>query len=177
MKKTIRSFLITLSTIVLVLASCQPTPRVVSQGEYTLQITQIDTTAFPLVDVYISVLDAQGEPVVINTNKLQLLENGQPVNNQSIQGAGEVGPLTTILLVDNSGSMNFANKLESAKEAAMVFLEQMRPGDQAGIITFNTEVRVVQEITADQEMLNAAVEGITAQRLSLIHISEPTRPY
>jgi len=163
MKKTIRSFLITFSAIVLVLASCQPTPRVESQGDYTLQITQIDTTAFPLVDVYISVLNAQGEPVVINTNKLQLLENGQPVNNQSIRGAGEVGPLTTILLVDNSGSMNFANKLESAKEAALVFLEQMRPGDRAGIITFNTEVRVIQEITSDQEMLTAAVEGITAQ--------------
>lgn len=158
-----RSFLIILGVILAtMLAACQPKPVVESVGAYTLQITQIDTTEFPLVDVYVSVQDADGEPILVNTDKIQLLENGQPVPNQDIRGTGEVGPLTTILLVDNSGSMNYADKLTSAKEVAKEFVEQMRSGDQTGIITFNTEVRMVQEITTDREALNESIDAITA---------------
>ena len=142
------------------MTACQPAPRIQSEGDLTLQITQIDTSAFPLVDVYISVLDRSGEPQLINTNKLQLLENGQPVNPQSIRGAGDVGQLTTLLLMDHSGSMNFAGKMDAARAAAKGFLDQMRPGDQTGIIIFNTEVEMIQEITQDRGALQAAIDGI-----------------
>lgn len=156
--------LVTISMLALLIlsAACQPTPKVESQGDYVLQITQIDTTDFPLVNVYVSVQDANGEPQVINTGKLQLLENGQPVSGQSIQGAGEVGSLTTLLLIDNSGSMDYADKLNSAKEVANEYLDQMRAGDQAGIITFNTEVRIVQDITNDRDALSDAIDSISA---------------
>jgi VWFA-related protein len=164
MKKKTNLFLtISLLAITLLGAACQTSkPKVESQGEYVLQITQIDTTDFPYVDVYISVQDVNGEPQVINVNKLQLLENGQPVSGQSIQGTGEVGPLTTLLLIDNSGSMNYADKLDSAKAVAKEYLNQMRAGDQAGIITFNTEVKVVQDITSDKDVLADAIDSITA---------------
>lgn len=153
---------ISLLTFMFLGAACQPTPKVESQGDYVLQITQIDTSSFPLVNVYVSVQDAAGEPQVINTGKLQLLENGQPVSAQNIQGSGEVGPLTTLLLIDNSGSMNYADKLESAKSVAREYLDQMRSGDQAGIITFNTQVAVVQDITGDREALSKAIDTISA---------------
>ncbi|MCD6356850.1 MAG: VWA domain-containing protein [Anaerolineaceae bacterium] len=163
MKTKIRSFLgIAIIFTAAVLTACQPQPKVESAGAYTLQITQIDTTQFPLINVYISVQDANGKPVVINTEKLQLLENGQPVSNQSIKGTGEVGPLTTILLIDNSGSMNHAEKLVSAKEVAKEYLSQMRTGDQVGIITFNTEIKMIQEVTNDKEALEKAIDSITA---------------
>lgn len=164
MKTRMKLFLtISLLALTLLSAACQKTtPKVESQGEYVLQITQIDTTNFPYVNVYISVQDANGEPQVINVNKLQLLENGQPVSAQNIQGTGEVGSLTTLLLIDNSGSMNYADKLESAKTVAKEYLDQMRSGDQAGIITFNTEVKVVQDITTDREVLADAIDSISA---------------
>jgi len=163
MNKQIRSFLIIFGLLAAgALSACQPEPVVESVGDYTLQITQIDTTQFPLVDVYVSVQDADGEPVLINTEKLQLLENSIPVSGQDIQGTSEVGPLTTILLIDNSGSMNTANKLVDAKEVAKEFLNQMRSGDQVGVITFNTETKVVQEVTSDKEALETAIDSITA---------------
>lgn len=162
MLKKLKPILTILLLALLLLTACQPAPKVESQGEYVLQITQIDTSQFPLVDVFISVRDANGEPQVINTGKLQLLENGQPVNPESVQGTGEVGLLTTLLLIDNSGSMNYADKLNSAKGVALEYLQQMRPGDQAGIITFNTQVVVAQEITADREALAKAIDGIRA---------------
>jgi len=146
METKTRSFLaITLLLFTGIIAACQPTPKVESEGAYTLHITQIDTTSFPLVNVYVAVQDANGEPKVVNTEKLQLLENGQPVSNQNIQGTGDVGSLTTLLLIDNSGSMNYAEKLTGAKEVAKEYINQMRAGDQAGIITFNTQVNTVQE--------------------------------
>lgn len=164
MKKSLRSFLIlALLAGVLLLPACQAAPRVESTGDYVLQITQVDTTQFPMVNVYVSIRDASGEPVVINTGKLQLLENGQPVNNQKVLGAGETGPLTTMLLIDNSGSMNFVNKLDSAKAVAREFLDQMRPGDQAGVIVFNTKVSVLQDVTADRESLAKAIDSIAAR--------------
>ncbi|HUV15871.1 MAG TPA: VWA domain-containing protein [Pelolinea sp.] len=164
MNKRTRSFLITVLLALFLLPACQPAaPRVESQGAYTLQITQIDTTNFPLVNVYVSVRDASGEPVVINTDKLQLLENGQPVSNQDIQGTGEVGPLTTMLLIDNSGSMNYVNKLETAKTVAKEYLDQMRSGDQVGVITFNTKVRLIQDVTDDRDALEKAIDGIFAE--------------
>ena len=163
MKKINRSFLLLIiSAIPFLLLACQPAPRVESRGDYILQITQIDTSQFPGVDVYISVKDTSGEPQIINTNKLQLLENGQPVDPDKITSMGEVGTLSTLLLIDNSGSMNYANKLETAKTAAKQFLSQMRPGDKSGIITFNTEVDYIQELTEDQTALEKAVDSITA---------------
>lgn len=170
MKKFSRSFQIAALACMVILSACQPSaPRVESQGEFNLQITQIDTTDFPLVRVYVSVQDAQGEPVVVNTEKIQLLENGQPVAGQDIQGASEVGSLTTMLVIDNSGSMNFADKLETAKTVALEYLDQMRPGDQAGIITFNTDVRLIQDVTDDKESLAKAIDGITAKSDTAIY--------
>lgn len=170
MKNSIRSFLILpLLAALIFMPACQAAPKVESSGDYVLQITQIDTTQFPLVNVYVSVRDSAGEPQVINTGKLQLLENGQPVNNQSIQGAGEVGPLTTMLLIDNSGSMNFVGKLDSAKAVAKEYLDQMRPGDQAGVIAFNTKVNVIQDITADREVLAKAIDSIKASNDTAVY--------
>lgn len=170
MKKKTGSFLFLTLAALIMLSACQPaTPRVESQGEYTLQITQIDTTEFPAVRVYVSVQDASGEPAVINTEKIQLLENGQPVPNQDIQGIGEVGPLTTMLVIDNSGSMAHAEKLESAKTVAKEYLEQMRPGDQVGVISFNTQVRLIQDVTDDKEALTRAIDGIRAESDTAIY--------
>ncbi len=38
--------------------ACQSAPKVESTGDYVLQITQIDTTEFPMVNVYVSVRDS-----------------------------------------------------------------------------------------------------------------------
>jgi Ca-activated chloride channel homolog len=162
MKNSLRSFLIISLLVALFLPACQSTPKFESSGDVNLQITQIDTSEFPQVKVYVSARDSSGEPQVINTRKLQLQENGQPVGDQNIQGTGEIVPLTTLLLIDNSGSMNYAGKLDSAKEVAKEYLDQMRPGDQAGVIAFNTKSNIIQEVTADREVLAKAIDSIIA---------------
>jgi len=66
------------------------------------------------------------------------------------------------LVVDKSGSMNHANKMKAAREAAIAFVQLMRPGDATGVIAFNTQVTTVQPLTDDKESLTEAIRGIEA---------------
>jgi VWFA-related protein len=131
-------------------------------GEPQVRITQVDESHFPQVTVYVSATDAAGEPLGIAPDRLALAENGTEVTAEHVGGQGEVGPLTTLLVMDVSGSMNEGGKLTAAKAAAKAYVDQMRPGDQAGLLTFNTAITAVQPVTADREALLAAIDGLKA---------------
>jgi hypothetical protein len=103
-----------------------------TSGEANLQITQIDRSSFPVIRVYVSATDDAGEAMPVAPQELQLYENGQPIEADEVSGAGEIGPLTTMLAVDISGSMKVNGKLQAAQAAAKAYVEQMQPGDQAG---------------------------------------------
>ena len=125
-----------------------------------VRITQVDTSHFPKVTVYISATDSNGQPVGVNPNQIQILENGQVMQAEAVSGSGEIGPLTVLLVMDVSGSMNNGGKLDGAKSAARAFIEQMRPGDQAGMMVYNTQVNYVQQLTTDHAVLTQAIDNI-----------------
>jgi VWFA-related protein len=124
-----------------------------------VRITQVDNSKFPQVTVYVSVTNAAGEPVAVDPSTIQIQENGQVMQATSVSGQGDIGPLTTLLVMDISGSMEKGDKITAAKNAAKAYIDQMRAGDQAGLISFNTAVNVVQPVTPDK---NALVAGIDA---------------
>ncbi|MGV8026676.1 MAG: VWA domain-containing protein [Anaerolineaceae bacterium] len=156
---------ITILIISLLAGACtqEKTQTGAASGAVSLQITQVDTSQFPLVYVYVSAKDQAGNPVPVPVTDIELLEDGSPINAQAIQGMDEVASFTSLLVMDNSGSMNFSNKLDTAKQAASSYIDQMRSADQAGIISFNTKVQTVQEITSDKEALLAGINGIQAR--------------
>lgn len=132
--------------------------------ELRMIITQIDTSQFPSVTVYISVTDAAGEPVGIDPSRLMIQEDGVTIQPDQMQGnAGVVDALTTMLVMDVSGSMYTADKLDTAKEAAKAYADQMRSGDQAGLMSFNTAVVYVQQLTPDIDSLKAAIDSLVAE--------------
>jgi VWFA-related protein len=134
-----------------------------SGQEPQVHITQVDTSRFPKVTVYVSVTDAQGEPVGIDPARLLVEENGQLIQPDQIEGtAATVDTLTTMLVMDISGSMDTADKLNTAKSAARAFGDQMRSGDQTGLVSFNTEVSYTQPITSDKGRLMAAIDSLVA---------------
>ena len=128
-----------------------------------IRITQVDDSSFPQVSIYVSVTDASGEPLAVNPNQIQVFENGQLVQPDQISGSGPAGPLTTLLVMDVSGSMYNIGKLTAAKAAAQAYVEQMRPGDLAGLLTFNTRVTYVQAITGDRTSLIHAINSLDAR--------------
>ncbi len=138
-------------------------PQETDPDQPQIHITQVDTSQFPKVIVYVSVTNAAGEPVGVDPGQVTLYENGAPLAFDTVSGSGQIGALTTLLVMDISGSMNNNDKLGAAKDAARTYVDQMRPGDQAGLLVFNTEVQYVQPITTDREALKAAIDGLKAQ--------------
>jgi len=136
--------------------------RAQTAGGLQVHITQVDTSAFPKVRVYVSVTDSAGEPAPVKLDSIQLYENGKLVTPGEVSGIGNSVPLTTLLVIDISGSMNYDNKLSSAKSAASAYVDQMRPGDEAGLLSFNTRITYVQPVTADHEKLKLAIQGLVA---------------
>jgi VWFA-related protein len=63
-------------------------------------------------------------------------------------------------VIDISGSMEKNNKIGAAKDAAKAYVNGMRPGDQAGLITYDTKVYTVQPLTTDIPTLVSAIDAL-----------------
>lgn len=137
-----------------------PSLTVSAQSDSQVRITQVDNSNFPNVTVYVSVTNSAGEPVGVDPATLQISENGQLMQPTDIRGggAGQAEPLTTMLVMDISGSMDKNDKFNAAKEAAKTYVSQMRSGDQAGLITFDSQVHYVQPITTDTAALTQTID-------------------
>jgi VWFA-related protein len=161
--KSLRFILI---LVIISFIGIQPLSGAAAQSEETLvRITQVDNSQFPNVTVYVSATNAAGEPVGIDPETIQIQENGDVMEPVAITGGGEVVggeaiPVTTMLVIDISGSMDKNNKIAAAKEAAKAYVSGMRSGDQAGLITYDTQVYTVQPITSDIPSLTSAIEGL-----------------
>ncbi|HEX9840074.1 MAG TPA: VWA domain-containing protein [Anaerolineales bacterium] len=152
-------------TLLLISISAWPHAAVSAQGEAPqIRITQVDNSRFPNVTVYVSVTNAAGEPVGIDPATIEIQENGQLMQPVDIQGGGDAGgeaiPVTTMLVMDISGSMDKNDKLAAAKEAAKSYVNQMLPGDQAGLIAYDTQVYTIQPLTTDITALTSAIDRL-----------------
>jgi VWFA-related protein len=161
-KKIVR---ILLSLSLLPFLTVWPSLTVSAQNEAQVRITQVDNSNFPNVTVYVSVTNTAGEPMGIDPATIQISENGQPMQPTDIRGGGKNGegmaePLTTMLVLDISGSMDKGNKFAAAKEAAKTYVSQMRAGDQAGLITFDSQVHHVQPVTTDVALLTQKIDQL-----------------
>ncbi|MCJ7511969.1 MAG: VWA domain-containing protein [Anaerolineales bacterium] len=143
--------------------AAKPGAAAQAEDDLIVHVTQIDRSQFPAVQVFVSATDASGEPMPIAPERLQLFENGEAVRLESVSGQGEIGPLTTLLVIDVSGSMAVAGKLKAAQAAAHAYVDQMRAGDQAGILAFNVESDLVQPVTQNRAALHQTIDGLETQ--------------
>lgn len=155
--------LLNFSLLVLLVFSSAST--VFAQGDTQVRITQVDNSKFPTVTVYVSVTNSAGEPVGVDPAAIQISENGEAMQIVDARGGGQGGqgvaePLTTMLVIDISGSMDKKNKLTAAKDAAKAYVNQMRAGDQAGLMAFDTKTYYVQPVTTDTAALTSAIDGL-----------------
>ena len=66
-------------------------------------------------------------------------------------------PFTVALLIDTSRSALF--ELQDIQEAAIAFVDKMRPNDRALVISFSNEATVLAEPTSDHEALHRAIRS------------------
>ena len=67
-------------------------------------------------------------------------------------------PFNVALLIDSSGST--VEQLERIKNAALTFIENLRPQDKVMIVEFNDSVRILSELTGDRSRTTRAISDI-----------------
>jgi VWFA-related protein len=117
---------------------------------------RVDTT---LVSLPVSVMDRDGKFIPnLRKEDFRIWENG--VEQQVAYFASTEKPFTVALVIDTSGSTK--NRLEEIQDAAIAFIEQLRPEDKVMIVAFNDKIRVLAEPTNDRFILRDAIRETDA---------------
>src|SRR5919199_2389846 len=122
-------------------------PQEVDENE----VVRVNTT---LVTIPVSVMDRDGKYVPsIAQNEFRIYEDG--VEQQLAYFATVEKPFTVALVLDNSTSTKF--KTEEMQDAAIAFVDQLRPEDRVMVVAFDQHVRVLAEPTNDRRRLRDAI--------------------
>jgi VWFA-related protein len=151
-----RLTLATLLTVVLILGLVC-TPIVGYADGPTVQVTQVDPSAFPRVTLYVSVTDEAGEPIGgLKQEDFDLQEDGQPVEILEFAGIGSDRPVDIVFVFDTTGSMD--DEIEGVKNTSIAFANKLRASNRdfrLGLVAFGDEIRSVDNrdgtLTADAE--------------------------
>lgn len=110
-----------------------------------------------LVSLPVIVSDREGRYIPnLRSDDFEVLEDG--VEQQIAHFATVETPFTVALLLDTSGSARL--RLREMQEAAISFVEQLRPGDRVAIISFGEKVEVQAGPTNDREFLRRAIRSV-----------------
>jgi glycosyltransferase XagB len=81
---------------------------------------------------------------------------------------GEAPSAAVVLSIDTSDSM-YGRPLQEARRAARAFVERIDEGIPVSIVTFDSEVRIVQHYTTDKSELIATIESLTTGGLTALY--------
>ena len=125
------------------------------------------TSGVSLVEVYASVTDAKGEPVLgLTRDDFEVREDGETQTLLNF-AAGDF-PLSVAVAIDSSFSMA-GTRLELARSAARVFLGELRPADEAMVVSIGSEVQTVAPLSTDRRAHLDAVSRIDAFGTTALH--------
>lgn len=112
---------------------------------------RVDTT---LVTIPVSVTDRTGRYIPNLTREdFRIFENG--IEQKVAYFAPVEMPFTVALVIDTSNSTRF--RLEEIQDAAIAFVNQLRPDDRVMVVSFAEHVHVLCEPTSDRSTLRNAI--------------------
>lgn len=115
------------------------------------EVVRVNTS---LVTIPVSVMDRAGKYVPsIRQQEFRIWEEG--VEQEIAYFATVEKPFTVALVIDTSGSTK--NRLTEIQDAAITFVNQLRPADRVLVVSFDDEVRVLSEATSDRARLRDAI--------------------
>lgn len=125
----------------------------IKKVEEDSDVIKIDTE---LVLIPAQITDKKGKPILgIKQSEFKIFEND--VEQEIAYFSGDEQPFTVALVLDMSYSSVF--KLEEIQNAAMAFINQLRPKDRVMIVSFDEEVRILCEATNSRKVLKLAIEA------------------
>lgn len=115
------------------------------------EVIRVETN---LVTMPVSVLDRDGRFVAgLKARDFRIFENGVEQKIDYFQSVEQ--PFTVVLMLDVSPSTQY--RIDDIQEAAITFVNQLRPNDKVMVIAFDEQVRVLTEPTYDRTDLRYAI--------------------
>jgi VWFA-related protein len=107
-----------------------------------------------LVMVPVSVLDRNGRYVpMLRKDQFRLAENG--VDQKIAYFATTDSPFSVVLLIDTSGSTQM--RLDDIQDAAMKFVEKLKPTDRVMVMSFDDRIQVQCKATTERDVIEKAI--------------------
>ena len=136
----------------------RPTVKTVSPNQPVVNPIEGDTDVVristDLVTVPVSVMDRGGKSIVdLQREDFQIYEDGAKQEIASFDPTEK--PFTVALLLDISDSMQF--RITDIQEAATTFVNQLRPEDRVMVIAFDSQIRVLAELTTNHDLARDAI--------------------
>jgi Ca-activated chloride channel family protein len=106
-------------------------------------------------------LTAKGKAIAdLRSTEVQLFVDGQPVRSDMFEKS-ENAPVSFTILLDGSGSMALAGKMDAARAAIGALLAHRRPGDDFALYVFGDTVsREVVPFTEDPSKITRALADV-----------------
>jgi VWFA-related protein len=118
------------------------------------EVVRVNTS---LVTIPVSVLDRAGKYIPsLRQQEFRIWEEG--VEQEIAYFATVEKPFTVALVLDTSGSTKY--RLTEIQDAAIAFVNQLRPEDRVLIVSFDDEIRVLSEATSDRARLRDAIRRV-----------------
>jgi len=107
-----------------------------------------------LVTVPVTVLDRSGRYVpLLRREQFRIMENG--VEQKIAYFATTDAPFSVVLLIDTSGSTNV--RLNDIQNAAIKFVERLKPTDSVMVMSFDDRIQVQCKATTDRDVIEKAI--------------------
>lgn len=115
-------------------------------------IIRVNTT---LVTIPMSVMDRDGRYVPnLQKEDFRIWEDG--VEQDVAYFSSVDKPFSVVLMLDTSPSTRF--RLEEIQDAAVSFVNQLRADDKVMVVSFNKDIKILSDLTADRSRLQRAIQ-------------------
>jgi Ca-activated chloride channel homolog len=133
-----------------------PTPTPDAKEEETADDGEVIRVNTQLVSIPVRVMDKKGRFIGgLQKENFKVFEDG--VEQQIDLFSNEHQPFTVALVLDMSYSTTF--KITEIQNAAIAFIDQLRPQDKVMVISFDEEVHMLCEATSDRKEIYRAIKS------------------
>jgi Ca-activated chloride channel family protein len=129
------------------------------------QAPRVFRTSASMVALNVTVTDGQKLVTGLGPQDFAIYEDGVPQQVRFFESSSV--PMDVILLLDVSSSMR--DKMPVVHEAAKSFMKVLRTGDRGAVVAFSEQVRILQDLTADPEAIQAAINSTAASGATALH--------
>lgn len=141
-----------------------PVENVGNAGDASVVVTGASDAKFPEIAVDFEVKRPDGSFVLdAKRDDFKVMENGVGAAITGFQSptTREGRPVTVVLVVDRSRSMEEENRIGGLKRAVATFLDGLPAGSRVSVVAFGSEVQRLCPFTNDFQRVRTAVDRLT----------------